>query len=63
MVLLLLVIIIIIIKLFLRRVFSEYIEANAMSLIPLDTILPEICDFIIGFVTVWTKMRPLLVIK
>ena len=29
-------------------------------LVPLDTILPEICAFIIGFsCTVWTKMRPL----
>ena len=30
------------------------------SLIPLDTIHPEICAFIIGFsCTVWTKMRSL----
>ena len=29
-------------------------EANATSLIPLDTILPGICAFIIGFTcTVW----------
>ena len=49
--------IIIIINLF-RRVFSVYTEANATSLIPLDTILPEIYSFIIGFsFTVWTKMR------
>ena len=41
--------IIIIIINFFRRVFSEYTEANATSLIPLDTILPEICAFIIGF--------------
>ena len=33
---------------FFRRVFSEYTEANAASLIPLDTILPDICVFIIG---------------
>ena len=33
---------------------------NATSLIPLDTILPEIYAFIIGFsCTVWTKMRSL----
>ena len=45
---------------FFRRVFSEYTEANATSLIPLDTILPEKCVFIIGFsCTVWTKMRSL----
>ena len=30
------------------------------SHIPLDTILPEICAFILGFsCTVWTKMRSL----
>ena len=30
----------------------------ATSLIPLDTILPEICVFIVGIsCTVWTKMR------
>ena len=40
---------------------SSYTEANATSLIPLDTIFPEVCAFIIGFsFTVWTKMRPLL---
>ena len=51
------VIIIIIIINFFRWVFSECTEANATSLIPLDTILPEICAFIIGFsCTVWTKM-------
>ena len=33
----------------LQTVFSECTEANATSLIPLDTILPEICAFIIGF--------------
>ena len=37
------IIIIIIINNFFRRVFSECIEANATSLIPQDTILPEIC--------------------
>ena len=43
-----------------RWVFSEYTETNAASLIPLDTILAEICAFIIVFsCTVWTKMRPL----
>ena len=57
MVFLLLVIIIIN---FFRRVFSECTEAIAISLIPLDIILPEICAFIIGFsYTVWTKMRSL----
>ena len=46
---------------FFRLFFSEYTEANATSLIPLDTILPEKCAFIIGFnCTVWTKMRSLL---
>ena len=54
------IIIIIIIINFFRRVFSESTEANATSLIPLDTILPEICAYIIGFsCTVWTKMRSL----
>ena len=44
----------------LRRVFAEYTEANATSLIPLDTIHPEICAFINGVsCTVWTKMRSL----
>ena len=44
----------------LQTSFSEYTEANATSLIPLDTILPEICAFIIDFnCTVWTKMRSL----
>ena len=52
---------VIIIQHFFRRVFSEYTEVNATSFIPLDTILPEICAFIIGFsFTVWTKTRPLL---
>ena len=45
---------------FFRLVFSEYTEANATSLIPLDTIHSEKCVFIIGFsCTVWTKMRSL----
>ena len=39
------IIIIIIIQHFFRQVFSEYTGANATSLIPLDTILPEICAF------------------
>ena len=44
-----------------RRVFSEYTQVNATSLIPLETILPNIFAFIIGFsFTVLTKMRPLL---
>ena len=35
-------------------------EVNTTSYIPLDTILPEICAFIIGFsCTVWIKMRSL----
>ena len=60
MVFLSLAIIHIIITNFFRRIFSEYTEANATSLIPLDTILPEICVFIIGFsCTVWIKMRSL----
>ena len=43
---------------FFRWLFCEYTEANATSLIPLDTVLPEICSFIIGFnCIVWTKMR------
>ena len=54
------IIIIIIIINFFRRVFSEYTEANATSLIPLDNILPEICAFTIGFgCTVRTKTRSL----
>ena len=58
--LLLVIIIIIIIINFFRRVFSEYTEAYAPSHIPLDTILPEICAFIISFShTVWTKIRSL----
>ena len=52
--------IIIIIINFFRRVFSEFTEANATSLIPLDTILPKIRAFIIGFsYSVWAKMRSL----
>ena len=36
---------------------------NAMSLIPLDTIIPEKCAFIIGFsYTVWTKLKTLAVL-
>ena len=35
-------------------------EAITTSLIPLDTILPEICAFIIGFnCTVWINVRSL----
>ena len=33
----------------LQMVFSECTEAIATSLIPLETILPEKCAFIIGF--------------
>ena len=52
------IIIIIIIHHFFRRVFSEYTEANATWLIQLDSILPEIVPFIIGFsFSVWTKVR------
>ena len=52
------IIFILIIIHFFRRVFSECTETNATSLVPLDTILPEICALIIGFSsTVWTKMR------
>ena len=57
---LIIIIIIIIFINFFRWVFSEYTGANATSLIPLDTTLPEKCAFIIGFsCTVWTKMRSL----
>ena len=60
MVFLLLVIVIIIVINFFRWVFSKSTEAIAISLIPLDTILPEICTFMIGFsCTVWTKIRSL----
>ena len=53
------IMIIIIINLF-SRVFSECAEAIIIALIPLDTILPEICALLIGFsCTVWTKMRSL----
>ena len=45
--LLLVIIIIIFIINFFRRVFSENTEANVTSLLPLDTIVPEICAFII----------------
>ena len=42
---------------FFRRVFSEYTEAIATSLILVHIILPEICAFIIGFsCTVWIKL-------
>ena len=40
-----------------RSVFSECTEVIATSLIPLHTILPEKCAFVIC--TVWTKMRSL----
>ena len=41
-------------------VFSECTEVITTSLIPLNIILPEKCDCIIGFsCTVWTKMRSL----
>ena len=51
-------IIIIIIINFFRWVFSKCTEALSTSLIPLVTILPEICVFIIFFsCTGWTKMR------
>ena len=54
------IIIIIIIIHFFIRVFSEFTKAVKTSLIPIDTILPEICAFIVGFsCTVWTKMRSL----
>ena len=34
--------------------------ATSLLPLPVDTILPEICAFIIGFTcTVWTKMRSL----
>ena len=35
---------------FLLTVFSEYTEVNAISLIPLDTILPEKCAYIMTLV-------------
>ena len=54
------IIIIIFIINFIIMDFSEYIEVNATSLMPLDTTLPEKCVFIISFsYTVWTKMRSL----
>ena len=57
MVFVVLVLIIIIIINFFGRVFSECTEVIATSLVPSDTILHEICAFIIGFsCTVWTKM-------
>ena len=50
--------VIIIIQHFLRWVYSEYTEANATRLIPLDSILPEIVPLIIGFsFSLWTKVR------
>ena len=40
---------------------GRHTEANSTSLTPLDTILPEMCAFIIGFSFImWTKMKPLL---
>ena len=46
---------------FFKRVLSEYTEAITTSLIPLETILPEVWAFMIGFsCTVWTEMRSLL---
>ena len=40
--------------------FSQSVLKQITSLIPLGTILPEKCAFIIGFsCTVWTKMRSL----
>ena len=54
------IIIIIIFIYFFRCVFSECTEMITISLIPLETILPEKCAFIIGSsCTVWTKMRSL----
>ena len=55
------IIIIIFIINFFKRAFSECTEAITISLIPLESILPEEYAFIIGFsCTVWTKMRYLL---
>ena len=46
---------------FFGLVFSDFTEAIATSLIPLDTILHVICAFIIGFsCPVWTKMKSLV---
>ena len=43
----------------LQKVFSEYSEAVTTSLVPLDTVLPEIFAFNLGFsFTLWTKMKP-----
>ena len=42
---------------FFSRVFAECTEVIATSLIPLHTILPEKCAFVIC--TVWTKMTSL----
>ena len=48
---------------FFRRDFSVYTAAITTSLIPLETIFPEECAFIVGCsYTVWTKMRSLLVL-
>ena len=45
---------------FFRQAFSEYTKVITTSLIPLVTILPEECAFIIGFSSsLWTKMRSL----
>ena len=59
-IIIIIIIIIFIIINFFRRVFSECTEALATSLMPLETIPPESCAFIIGFCcTVRTKMRSL----
>ena len=47
-VIIIIIIIIFIINFFIR-VFSEYTEAVTTSLIPIDSIIPEICTFIVGF--------------
>ena len=47
-----------------RQISSEHTEAFATSPMPLATNIPEICVFMIGFsFTVWTRMRPLLLIN
>ena len=59
-IIIIIIIIIIFIIIIFRSVYSEYTEANSTSLLPLDTILLEICAFIVSFsCTVWTKMRSL----
>ena len=58
------IIIIIIIINFFRWVFSKYTEVNTTALVPLYTILPGICVFIIGFTsTVWTTTSSLQAIQ